>query len=56
LGDFAWYRNNSGGHTHEVGQKLPSAWGLRDMHGNVGNGAAMRMIHISTSLAAWTRT
>jgi alpha-L-fucosidase len=35
LGDYAWYRENSGGQSQVVGQKLPNAFGLYDMHGNV---------------------
>jgi formylglycine-generating enzyme required for sulfatase activity len=35
LGDYAWYIQNSGGHPHPGGQRLPNPWGLYDMHGNV---------------------
>ena len=34
LGNYAWYKDNSGGKTHGVGQKLPNAFGLFDLHGN----------------------
>ncbi len=35
LGKYAWYFDNSGETTHEVGQKQPNPWGLYDICGNV---------------------
>ena len=35
IDDYAWYNLNSGSQTHEVGTKLPNAWGLYDMSGNI---------------------
>ncbi|WP_461255147.1 formylglycine-generating enzyme family protein [Treponema sp. R80B11-R83G3] len=35
VGDVAWYYDNSGGRTHEVGKKAPNSLGLYDMSGNV---------------------
>jgi len=35
LADFAWYKANSDGQTHEVAKCKPNAWGVYDMSGNV---------------------
>jgi formylglycine-generating enzyme required for sulfatase activity len=35
LGDYAWYKKNSGDKTHPVGEKNPNGLGLYDMSGNV---------------------
>lgn len=33
---IGWFRENSGGQIQPVGRKAPNAWGLFDMHGDVG--------------------
>ena len=35
LAEHAWYAGNAEGKTHPVGEKLPNAWGLYDMHGSL---------------------
>lgn len=35
LRQYAWYSDDAENHSHEVGGKLPNAFGLYDMHGNV---------------------
>ena len=35
FGEYAWFRDNAGGHIHPVGTKQPNPNGLYDVYGNV---------------------
>jgi formylglycine-generating enzyme required for sulfatase activity len=35
LGEYAWYKDNSGGTYKPIGTRKPNPWGLYDIHGNV---------------------
>lgn len=35
VNDVAWYKENSAGQVHKVGQKMPNSIGMHDMSGNV---------------------
>eukprot|EP00977_Amphora_coffeiformis_P018745 scaffold6688_cov181-Amphora_coffeaeformis.AAC.8 len=35
LGEYAWFKGNSGGKSHQVGQKKPNPFGIYDMYGQV---------------------
>ncbi|TVS08432.1 MAG: hypothetical protein EA424_28600 [Planctomycetaceae bacterium] len=40
LQEHAWFGANAEGRSHPVGQKLPNAWRLHDIYGNVGEWCA----------------
>lgn len=57
-GKYAWQYQNSGGKTHEVGQKMPNEFGLHDMYGNVMEWVAdchhKNYVGAPTDGSAWT--
>ncbi len=49
---YAWFANNSGGRPHAVGELMPNAFGLYDMHGNVREWNEETVISDKTGLPA----
>lgn len=49
IGDVAWYTDNSGGKTHQVGTKEPNELGIYDMSGNVWEWCSDRFGSYSSS-------
>jgi formylglycine-generating enzyme required for sulfatase activity len=35
LGEYAWFKDNSGEKSHPIGEKKPNPFGVYDMYGNV---------------------
>ena len=51
LADYAWYKSNSDDKMHPVGEKKPNAWGLYDVHGNVGQWCQDRAAYYASGAA-----